>query len=40
MVVKQATYDNEEKLMTLIAQGVEDILVQEAEVKKEVVTTE
>jgi hypothetical protein len=37
--VKQATHYNEEKLTTLTAQVVEEILEQEAEVKKEVVTT-
>jgi molybdopterin synthase catalytic subunit len=37
--VKKATQDNEEKLMTLTAQVVEEILEKEVEVKKEVTTT-
>jgi flagellin-specific chaperone FliS len=36
---EERTQDNEEKLMTLTAQVVEDILEKEVQVKKEVTTT-
>jgi flagellar biosynthesis/type III secretory pathway protein FliH len=38
-MVKKATQDSEEKLMTLTVQVVEEILEKESEVKKEVATT-